>query len=120
MNLGIIICWYIGTLVLEALTYGAAGYLVFKLLKGKEKDWFIGAFLTFIAFLLWNVYFANSIFKAIGITITNKAVINFLGRDAAHLFETDFSDILVAFIQILCGFKIVQVAFKKMMNKKQS
>lgn len=114
MNLGTIIGWYMGTLIIEALTYGSAGYLIFKLLKGKDKNWLIGAFVTFIVFLVWDGYFTNKICRMLGVTITNKAVLDFLGEDVAHLFEIDFSNILVAFIQIICGFKIAQIVARKL------
>ncbi|MBU4487748.1 MAG: hypothetical protein KKI13_01610, partial [Candidatus Omnitrophica bacterium] len=114
MDLGTIIGWYIGTLIIESLTYGAAGYLIFKALKGRDKYWLIGVFVTFIVFVSWNGYLSNSIFRVLEISINNKAFLNFLGEDAINLFTTDFSDIVIAFIQVLVGFKIAQVVGRKL------
>ncbi len=117
MTLGTIIGWYLVTLIVESLTYGATGYLFFKLLKGDDKHWLTGVFVTFLIFILWNEYISNKICRVLEISINNKAFLNLLGEEAKNLFTTDLSDILVAFIQILVGFKIAQVIGKKLVKQ---
>ncbi len=113
MTLETIIGWWFITLIVESLTYGATGYLIFKLLRGNDRHWLMGVFITFLFFVLWNEYISNKMCRTLEITINNKAFLNLLGEEAKNLFTTDFFDMLVAFVQILVGFKIAQILVRK-------
>ena len=108
--------YYVVSIIIEGFAWGLAGYVFFRLFKGKDNHWIIGAFITLIVFLAWEVYFSGLLLLKLNITISNPEIVAFLDRvgvSVKSMFETDITDIVIATVQILIGFKVAQFLFKK-------
>lgn len=102
-------------LILDTITFGLLGYVIFKILKGNDRHWHIGALIASLLFLSLN-YLTSYIVKGLDISIGNEAILRFLNYDIEKVFEIKTSDIIIIFVQMFAGFKIGQVIVKKILK----
>lgn len=112
----IFLSWWASTLILDSITFGLLGYVIFKLLKGNDKYWYIGALFTSIIFLLWDGYISRNIVKKLDISIGNEIVLKLLNYDIGKIFEVTPSDVVIIFVQMFLGFKIGQIIVNKILK----
>lgn len=109
----VFLSWWMFTLIIDSITFGLLGYIIFKLLKGNDKHWYIGALITSIVFLCWDGYISRNIVKKLDISIGNETILKLLNYDIGKIFEVAPSDIVIIFVQMFLGFKIGQIIIKK-------
>jgi hypothetical protein len=110
----IFLCWWALNLIVSAVTFGTVGYVIFKLLRGKDKYWYLGALITAIIFLCWDGYISRNIIKRLDISIGNETILKLLNYDVEKIFIVTPSDIAIIFVQMFIGFKIGQIVVNKL------
>jgi hypothetical protein len=120
MNTELILIGLFGlmTLAIDGLLWGLLGYVVFKLLRIRDKYWVIGAILTGVIYFLWNDIVMKVIMKKLQLQINNESVSDVVGNS---IYSLDFSDVIISFVVVFLGFmagkRIIKALFSRITIK---
>lgn len=87
-------------LILDGIFWGLAGYTIFRLFHGHRSRWYIGAFITFLVYFIWDEIIAGSI-------------ANLFQSNINTMITIDIWDFLISFSIIIIGFYIGMRLFDK-------
>ena len=116
-QLTILLLFGLFSYAMDAVLWGTLGYLIFKMLRGNDKQWWLGASITFVAYFVLVELITNSVIQRIDFSF-DQEIMDFIG---GSLTNVDIFTVLIDFVVIVAGFKVGNIIVNKTLaNTKKS